>query len=131
MFHKKSMQFAVAVTTLHGNTQCFDLAKLPVYITLLNIAVVPHPQNISYASVLDWKVHILNDLTVSLVGVCCKNAIDENLWHHIDSKYTTGKKYGIFSISAIFAYLRSVQGVSVLEIHYYEYILLLGELITT
>ena len=40
--------------------------------------------------------------------------------------YTTGKKYGIVLFQRFCAYLRGVHGVSVLEIHSYEYILLLG-----
>ena len=47
-------------------------------------------------------------------------------------RYTTGKIYGIFFISAIFfSFLWSVQGVSVREIHFYGQMLLLGELIST
>ena len=52
-----------------------------------------------------------------------------NSW--ITSIYTTGKKYGIFFISPIFFFLWSVQRVSVVEIHSYEQISLLGELIST
>ena len=39
--------------------------------------------------------------------------------------YTTGKKDGFF-FSDFFAILWGVQGVSILEIHYYEQLLLLG-----
>ena len=47
------------------------------------------------------------------------------------SRYTTGKKYGIFFISATFLILLGVQGISVLEILSYEQILFLEELIST
>ena len=40
--------------------------------------------------------------------------------------YTTGKIYGIFLFQRFFAFLWSVQDVSVIEIHSYEPILLLG-----
>ena len=45
------------------------------------------------------------------------------------SKYTTGKNYGIFSISAILSFLWYMKGVPLFEIHTYEQILLFGELI--
>ena len=44
--------------------------------------------------------------------------------------YTTGKKMEYFLLQRFFAFLLSVEGVSVPEIHSYEQILLLGELIS-
>ena len=51
--------------------------------------------------------------------------------YYKENIYTTGKNMEYFLFQRFCAYLWSVQGISVLEIHAYEQILPLGELICT